>query len=261
MSRFVSYLACLSLLIGCTRPSGPGEIPAPSPLPKPEEPVKLSDAIAEGFDGEMSSLLQCNVRTTRDDFRYYPGFPSISERGSEVMLMRIDPLDAAGIQRGPSVSSVDKCHYGTYSARFRVPNTIKAQGDLGVCASFGVSDGESSVTLEIRLSDPQAIYLISDKETVVRPQGFNANSRFYIYGFDWSENSVTWWLQTSASGEKTVIATTEAAALNVPAVFSFNYYYSKLKPVENRPNSVQAPAYAYEIELDSLNYTPSVQDE
>lgn len=259
MKRFISFVVFSVLLYACTPSAKPDTSEDSGKKPStPDVPVELSDAISETFSGQLSSLLECNIRTAREDFRYFTAFPSISERDSRVMLLRIDPSDAAGIKRGPAISSVDKCSYGSYSARFRVPNTLKAQPDLGVCASIGLyEEGDSAISMEVRLSDPDAIYLLyADTEEIVRPAGFNANSRFYEYGIDWHKDKIIWWLRSSKNGEKVVVKEIDNAVFKTPLDFSFNYYYSKLKPVENRPNSIQAPLYAYELELDNMNYTP-----
>ena len=44
-----------------------------------------------------------------------------------------------------------------------------------------------------------------------------------------------------------------------PATFSFNYNFSKIKPVEIKPLSGQAPYYAYEVELSTMDYAPENQ--
>lgn len=253
--------ACLAavaaLLCACNTPADPVDpVVPPSPDPEPE-PVELSAAISEDFSGELSPLLALNIRTVREDFRYFNSFPSFSERGTEVMLMRIDPSDAAGIRRGPSITSGKKCFYGSYCARFRVPGTLKAQPNLGVCASLTLTDGDAQLALEVRLSDPKAVYLVfPGGEEEVRPSGFNAATGFHIYGIDWNEDSVVWWLKTSGESEKLVLKEIPSECFRNPAYCSFNYYYSKLKPVKSNPNSIQAPLYPYELELDRFTYTP-----
>ncbi len=258
MKRSITLVVLSVLLYACTPSANLDKSDDSGQKPStPDVPVELSDAICEDFSGQLSSLLECNIRTIREDFRYFMSFPSISERDSRVMLLRIDPTDAAGIKRGPAISSVDKCSYGSYSARFRVPNTLKAQPDLGVCASIGLYDGDNAIIMEVRLSDPYAIYLLyADKEEIVRPASFNANSKFYEYGIDLYKDKIIWWLRSSKNMAKMVVKESDNSSFATPLDFSFNYYYSKLKPVENRPNSIQAPLYAYELELDEMNYTP-----
>lgn len=261
IGRSFAFIAAVAVLLcACNSPAdpvSPVEPPTPDPDPEPE-PVELSTAISEDFSGELSPLLDMNIRTAREDFRYFSSFPSFTERGTEVMLMRIDPSDAAGIKRGPSVTSNKKCLYGSYSTRFRVPGTLKAQPNLGVCASLTLTDNEAQLALEVRVSDPTAVYLVfPDGEDVVRPDGFNASTAFHIYGIDWSEDSILWWLKTSEKSEKIVIKEIPSESFTNPAYYSLNYYYSKLKPVKGNPNSIQAPLYPYELELDQMSYAPA----
>lgn len=254
--RQTGFLAVVAaLLCACNTPVNP-VAPVVPPGPDPE-PVELSAAINEDFSGELSPLLALNIRTVREDFRYFNSFPSFTERGTEVMLMRIDPLDAAGIKRGPSITSGKRCFYGSYCTRFRVPGTLKAQPNLGVCASLTLTDGEAQLALEVRLSDPKAVYIVFPSgEEAARPSGFNAATGFHLYGIDWSEDSVVWWLKTSEGSEKLVLKEIHSERFRNPAYCSFNYYYSKLKPVKGNPNSIQAPLYPYELELDRFTYTP-----
>ena len=247
------------VLCACNNASEEPDVPAPNP-PSPEKPVVLSKPISEDFSGKMSSLVECKTLVVRDDFRYFPEFPSFTERNKKVMLLRIDLIDAAGINRGPSISSKDKCHYGTYSVNFRAPKTIDAQPDLGACVGLTLTDDDRQVALEVRLSDPDALYLVfGDEEFVVRPEGFHAYSQFYTFGIDWSLVDVVWWMKTSENGKKIVLKDMLNTTFRNPATFSFNYYFSKIKPVENKPLSVQAPYYAYEVELSTMDYAPENQ--
>ena len=94
---------------------------------------------------------------------------------------------------------------------------------------------------------------------MVRPEGFHAYSQFYTFGIDWSLVDVVWWMKTSENGKKIVLKDMLNTTFRNPATFSFNYYFSKIKPVENKPLSVQAPYYAYEVELSTMDYAPENQ--
>lgn len=248
-----------SALLICSCSSASKENPD---KPDPENPApvnpELSTAISEDFSVQMSSVVECNIRPLRHDFRYYPQFQSITERNKKVMFLRIDPTDAPGINRGPSISSKKKCHYGSYSVNFRAPNAANVQPNLGVCAGLYLTQDDKQVSLEIRLSDPEAIYLVlGDEEFVVRPEGFRSYSEFYAFGIDWSLFDIVWWMKTADSNKKVVLKDVVNNSFREPAVFSFNYYHSKLKPAENKPLSVQVPYYPYELELSKMEYKPS----
>ena len=247
------------LMLSCRpTPAAEPEDPVPGPDPDPEIPTVLSRAFTEDFSSATLEYVTCNERTTREDFRYFPAFPSISERNGTVLLLRIDPSDAAGIKRGPSVSADEYCWYGTYSSRLRVPKTTAVQANAGLCCSLTLTAESSTVVLEIRPSDPSAVYAVyQDKEEAIYPAGLSAESKFYIYGMDWSAERIIWWMQTSENAEKTVLKDLENDFFKYPAQFSLNYYHSKLKPVKDNPSAIQAPLYAYELEVDWLKYLPS----
>lgn len=77
----------------------------------------------EHFDGAAPEhfTLSHSGHTAEADYRYTPGAPSLSEKGTSVMLFRIDPDDPAGAGKGPEIISRQFTHYGTYSARLRIP--------------------------------------------------------------------------------------------------------------------------------------------
>lgn len=157
---------CLFIIVGygCTDKhisddgsGGGGVLPAP-------EKVTLHGEFSEGFSDAESEWFDYNYRTSRDDFRYYPGVPSISERKTEVLMLRIDPADAAGAGRGPEVRTKDYTFYGSYSARIRVPDIRKAQPDAGIVVDFSVYDYEKNYGLceagfEWILADPEIVCL------------------------------------------------------------------------------------------------------
>ena len=58
------------VLCACNNASEEPDVPAPNP-PSPEKPVVLSKPISEDFSGQMSSLVECKIRTVREDFRYF----------------------------------------------------------------------------------------------------------------------------------------------------------------------------------------------
>jgi len=214
-------------------------------------------------------------RTTRDDFRYYPAFPSLSEKNGTILMLRIDPADPAGAGNGSIVSSREYTYYGSYSARLRIPDTGAVQPNIGVCADLTLYDEDSvygldEVTLELRLADPKHIYTRishldagesgdpASEQSFLTPSlsSFNASAKFYIYGFDWTEGKISWWIQTSESSSKTVLAETEENVPSQPLRLMFRFYHSKLYPAEGNASSTQAPLYPFELELDWIKYKP-----
>ena len=62
--------------------------------------IKFHGSFTETFQGAESEYFDYNYRRSGEDFRYFSGFPSLSEDGTNVMMYRIDPEDPAGAGRG-----------------------------------------------------------------------------------------------------------------------------------------------------------------
>ena len=118
----------------------------------------------ENFNKPTLEFFNINTRRTGYDFRYYPGIPSFSEKGTDIMMFRIDPNDPAGAGRGPEIGSKELTHFGTYSARLRVPDVTQVQPDLGAVVGYftyrmdGVH-GLSEIDFEWLIADPEIIYV------------------------------------------------------------------------------------------------------
>lgn len=195
---FSLVIAALILIIGCDE-KFPTPAPAPPPAPvtpedtdtegdngsndeeekeenetpdengnqdsdSPFKEVTLAAKFKEDFSEKSSSFLRFDPKSIGDDFRYYSGHPSLSENNTKIMMMRVDPTDGEGWGKGPQITTKDYTFYGSYSARMRVPNTKKAQKNLGAVAGLYTYDvdaefGHSEIDIELRISDPTIIYL------------------------------------------------------------------------------------------------------
>lgn len=97
-------------------------------------------------------------------FRYSTGVDSFSEKDTHVLLMRINPSDPAGAGRGPEISTPKMTHFGTYSARIRVPDVKKVQPNVGAVVGyftyrFTKGYGLSEIDFEWLIADPTLIYI------------------------------------------------------------------------------------------------------
>ena len=133
------------------------------PAPDTEE-IKFHEKFVENFDKPTSEFFNFNIRKTGDDFRYFSGISSLSEKETDIMLYKIDPEDPAGAGRGPEIISKEFTHFGTYAARIRVPDITKVQPDLGVVVGYFTYhvdqvDGLSEIDFEWLLADPEIIYI------------------------------------------------------------------------------------------------------
>jgi hypothetical protein len=100
---------------------------------------------------------------------------------------------------------------------------------------------------------PQVIQAIPD---------YDASARFYTYGFDWYPDRLTWWMEHPETGEKITLwdytGTTPnfTGIPNNPTHYRLNFWHTDNWPVETNRNSIEAPLYNYELEVDWMSYTP-----
>ncbi|MDH6306291.1 beta-glucanase (GH16 family) [Parabacteroides sp. PF5-5] len=125
---------------------------------------KYHGRFREDFDKPTSKFFNFNVRESGEDYRYFSGISSLSEKGTKVMLYRIDPEDPAGAGRGPEIVSKDFTHFGSYSARIRIPDITKVQPDAGVVVGYFTYHmdkvaGLSEIDIEWLIADPEIIYI------------------------------------------------------------------------------------------------------
>ena len=182
--------------------------------------VTLLDEFSESFDNTAASEY---FVISSDEFTSFPGFPSLTEKDSKILLLRY-------LGNGVSVTSKNYGHFGSYVVRMRLPDVTSAQSGVGTSVKFGPEGYE----LEVKLSSP------------VVTGSVDVSKKFYILGIDWSADKLEYWAKSSASGTKTVIA---EIAESVPQ------YPKKLK-LSYATASGTAPKYPYELEIDWMSYTP-----
>jgi hypothetical protein len=134
--------------------------------PQPAGKIKFQGQFIENFDKPTSPFFiqRRDNRTEEEDFRYFPGNSSLSEKGTKVMLYRINPEDPAGAGRGPEIISKDFTHFGTYAARLRIPDVTKVQPDAGAVVGYFTYHrddihGLSEIDWEWLIADPEIIYI------------------------------------------------------------------------------------------------------
>ncbi len=149
--------SAIVLLIGCQQTQ---------PQTKPFENVEFHEKFTENFDEPTSDyfIQRRDNRAEEDDFRYFPGSVSLSEKGTKVMIYRFDPEDPAGPGRGPELISKKFTHFGSYSARLRIPDITKVQPDVGAVVGYFTYHldevfGLSEIDFEWLLADPEIIYI------------------------------------------------------------------------------------------------------
>lgn len=125
---------------------------------------KYHSAFKEDFSGNASEFFNYNYRVGADDFRYFSGHPSLSEKGIDIMMYRIDPDDPAGAGKGPEIISRDYTFYGSYSARIKVPKAYEVQPNVGAVVGYFTYNidpqfGQSEIDIEWLIADPRIIYV------------------------------------------------------------------------------------------------------
>ena len=121
--------------------------------------TRFSPAFKEDFDAAKPQYFSGGSAP-----RLFFGVPSLTEKGTTVMLERIQPTDPAGAGKGPEISSTKRTHFGTYSARLRVPDVKKAQPNVGAVVGyftyrFTQGFGLSEIDFEWLIADPRIIYV------------------------------------------------------------------------------------------------------
>ena len=121
--------------------------------------TRFSPAFKEDFDAAKPQYFSGGSAP-----RLFFGVPSLTEKGTTVMLERIQPTDPAGAGKGPEISSSKRTHFGTYSARLRVPDVKKAQPNVGAVVGyftyrFTQGFGLSEIDFEWLIADPTLIYI------------------------------------------------------------------------------------------------------
>ncbi|MBR0109032.1 MAG: glycoside hydrolase family 16 protein [Bacteroidales bacterium] len=269
------------------------------------------------FTENFSSSKPDNFGTAGSALRYYCGVPSLSELGSDVMLLRINPSDPAGAGRGPEISTPKMTHFGTYSARIRVPDVKDVQPNIGVVVGyftyrFTRGYGLSEIDFEWLIADPTLIYIgtwtsdpnnlgnlqrvgrtinlatgqilytnyrsyhdgnrnhdfASNDDAALTPRtipaitGYDASKQFYVYGFDWYPNRLTWWIEHPDTGEKIILWDYQGTTPNFsgipqpPTTYLLNFWHTNNWSVDTNPRSKEAPKYPYFLEIDWMKYEP-----
>lgn len=285
-------------------------IPAVAMAQDPD--TRFSPAFKEDFDAAKPQYFSGGSAP-----RLFFGVPSLTEKGTTVMLERIQPTDPAGAGKGPEISSTKRTHFGTYSARLRVPDVKKAQPNVGAVVGyftyrFTQGFGLSEIDFEWLIADPTLIYIgtwtsapnnvgnlqrvgrtinlakgqilytnyrsyhdgnknhnfASDDDAALSPRtipaisGYDASKQFYVYGFDWFPDRLTWWIEHPETGEKVILWDYQGTTPNFsgipqpPTTYLMNLWHTNDWSVDTNPQSKQAPKYPYCLEVDWMKYEP-----
>lgn len=127
--------------------------------------VNTTDAsFHEGFDGPGLEHFSFASGGNRAEFTRAFGVDSPSEPGTKIMSFKIDPDGPAGAGRGPEIISNEFTHFGTYSARLKVPDPRVDQPNVGAVVGYFTyhmddDPGLSEIDFEWLIADPTVIYV------------------------------------------------------------------------------------------------------
>lgn len=119
---------------------------------------------SEDFSDTTSTFFHYGSTGTKAAFKWKLGAPSPTEKGTKVLSFKIDPGDNAGAGRGPEIISNTFTHFGTYSARLKVPQVKAIQPNVGAVVGYFTYYmdpvyGLSEIDFEWLLADPAIIYV------------------------------------------------------------------------------------------------------
>ncbi len=118
----------------------------------------------EDFDSPSIKNFRYGSTGTKSEFKWKSGVPSKSAKGVKVLSFKLDPSDSAGAGRGPEVISNGFTHFGTYSARLKVPDVRSTQPNVGAVVGYFTYHvdsipGLSEIDFEWLIADPTVIYI------------------------------------------------------------------------------------------------------
>lgn len=125
---------------------------------------KKPDSFKEDFNNARLENFRYGSTGTKADFKWKAGVNSVTEPGTKVLSFKIDPADSAGAGRGPEIISNDFTHFGTYSARLKIPDVREIQPNAGAVVGYFTYHvdsvpGLSEIDFEWLIADPTIIYI------------------------------------------------------------------------------------------------------
>ncbi len=131
-----------------------------------EAQVRMSEGIEEHFGkgAPEQFVLTHWGRKAEEDSRYKLEGMSSVEEGTRVMKLCIAPEDPAGAGKGPEIVSKEYTHFGTYSARIKVPDVREVQPNVGAVVGYFTYNmereaGLSEIDWEWLIADPRLVYI------------------------------------------------------------------------------------------------------
>lgn len=121
-------------------------------------------SFVEHFNNSTLEHFRYGSTGNKAAFKWKSGVTSKVEPGTTILSFKIDPADSAGAGRGPEIISKQFTHFGTYSARIKVPNVKSIQPNVGAVVGYFTYhvdsvQGLSEIDFEWLIADPTVIYV------------------------------------------------------------------------------------------------------
>ena len=121
-------------------------------------------AFVEDFSGASSPFFRYGSTGNKTDFKYKIGVNSSIEPNTKILSFKLDPEENAGAGKGPEIISQNFTHFGSYSARLKVPDARAVQPNVGAVVGYFTYHvdsipGLSEIDFEWLLADPRIIYV------------------------------------------------------------------------------------------------------
>jgi hypothetical protein len=121
-------------------------------------------AFLDNFNDSSLRDFRYGSTGSKDAFKYKVGATSSVEPDTKVLLFKIDPADSAGPGRGPEIISTNFTHFGSYSARIKIPQVKNVQPNVGAVVGYFTYhmdsiQGLSEIDIEWLIADPSILYI------------------------------------------------------------------------------------------------------
>lgn len=252
---------------GTGDPGGTDPYTEPKPHTDPDPPsgtdpkdVEILQAFTQDFKTADTAPMELSVRQSSPDFRYFSGFPSLSENDTDILLLRLDPADKPS--GCPCLTASGYTFYGSYSIRVKTPDlslvkqTTDAQFEFSLTGD-DTEAGVSGIGMKWSLSNPMKMTLTTlcgspasqsgNSVAAQVPSGCSPSAKFLVCGWDWAPEYVRWWVQDPGTKERKVLLeiTAGGEVPELPGRLSIRVFHTS-----------DAPEYPFETEIDRISYEP-----
>jgi hypothetical protein len=141
---------------------------------------------------------------------------------------------------------------GQHGKLKRIGRTINMAKGIIYNTEYKERPGETRNLLTGVQNQPEIIPAIKD---------YDASSRFYTYGFNWYPERIRWWMIRPETVDTVVLWDYQGSLVGIPqnhSQYRLNFWHTNNWPIETNPNSIEKPAYPYELEVDWMLYDPLI---